>query len=320
MVGRRPTQSSRGRSRSRRTAGGQRRKKLELDTRPPHWTRRVRTWVIGVILAGLGAGIGGIVSTLVGTGASTVEKVLSPSSHLSSGKLVEDATLTRDGLTIHTTVVQGLGCLPNGNVYPDVTPGLEKGFAPGSGPTHRGKTWDKSPQAFGAVPASPVEIQIYLTGPANHAVIITDLKFHVLSRKPQLRGSWLQTTDQCGGGGYDHYGIIDFDTPPPYWLPAGALPKYYRTDILKFPYTATANDPAALVIDVQMEHCDCTWDAVLSWIDGTAAKSAVINDNGHPFETTSVTGMTGTDWHPDFQDFPGNATPKWTSGPWPPHG
>jgi hypothetical protein len=89
---------------------------------------------------------------------------------------------------------------------------------------------------------------------------------------------------------------------------------------LKFPYTATASDPVAFVIDVQMEHCDCTWDAVLSWIDGNAAKSAVINDNGHPFETTSITGMTGTNWYPDFQDFPGNATPKWTSGPWRPHG
>jgi hypothetical protein len=61
-----------------------------------------------------------------------------------------------------------------------------------------------------------------------------------------------------------------------------------------------------------MEHCDCTWDATLTWIDGSAVKSKVILDNGHPFETMSVTGKTGANWT-NLQD--GQPTSGWTPSP-----
>jgi len=309
MADRRSRQSSREKPRLRRVAGSQRRKAARSDAPRQHWVLRLRTWIIGVLVAGLALGITDLVSRTVGTGANKVE-------HLISGSdLVQDQSVTSDGLTIRTMVLQGLGCPPkNGDVYPrSVTPGLSPAVEPGAGPTHGGKTWANSPGMFGAVPASPTQIQIFLTGPTNHAVIITDLKFHVISRKPQIKGTWLNLSSGCGAGGNYHYGAVDFDTQPPYWISTRALPERYRTDALKFPYTVTANDPESLVIDVQMENCDCTWDATLSWIDGSTAKSKVLDDNGHPFETTSVTGVTGADWHDTSND----STPRWSSIPLP---
>jgi hypothetical protein len=236
--------SPQGKPRFRHVAGSQRGK--TPGTPRPRWTRRLRTWVITAIVAGLGLGITGLVSRGVDSGANAVKQfVLPPSSTsasnaggLGSGRTVEDKTLSSDGLTIFTTVKQGLGCDGRGDVYPvSLTPGLSLAVPPGSGPTHGGKTWDKSPRAFGAVPAGPVEIGITLTGPTNHAVTITDLRFHVISRKPQVNGPWLNSAEGCGAGGNYHYGVVDFDTPAPYWLPTSALPEFYRTDVLKFPYT-----------------------------------------------------------------------------------
>lgn len=61
--------------------------------------------------------------------------------------------------------------------------------------------------------------------------------------------------------------MVDLNAPPPYWQPVKDLPTSVRADALEFPYIATANDPQDLWVTVQMEHCDRSWYAVLSWVD-----------------------------------------------------
>jgi hypothetical protein len=273
------------------------------------WYRRIATYVGGAIIVPV------LVGVLIFVANGEAQKVLGTGSPQPSPSGTQaSAGFTGSGLAINTQVSQGLGCSGNGDVYPSsITPGLSLSVAPNRAPTRQGKTWVTAPSAFGAVPASPVVIRIYLTGPSNHAVIITGIKFHVFSRRPQVKGTWLNSAYGCGGAGVYRYGVADLNAPPPYWVSASKLPDNMRVSPLQFPYTATANSPEELYINVQMEDCECTWDAVLSWIDGSIARSTVINNHGHPFVTTSVAGLTGADWYNTST----GPTPTWTSAPWP---
>jgi hypothetical protein len=224
-----------------------------------------------------------------------------------------DLDLTRagsDGLSFGGSVYQGMGCPPNtGAVYPHtVTPELTTAMRPGTGPKHGGQTWDAAPRLFGAVPASPVEIQLSVTAPSDHAVTLKSMVFHVLSRQPQVKGAFLNTLGQCGAGGDYLYGVVDFDHPAPYWLPAADMPSWYRQSPLVFPVVIRAGGQQSLLVDVQMEHCDCTWDTVLTWVDGATTQSWTIDENGKPFQTTSVTGLKGIAWSD------GNP-PNWEAAP-----
>jgi hypothetical protein len=273
------------------------------------WYRRIATYVGGAIIVPV------LVGVLILLANGEAQKALGiGSSQPSPSGTQGSAGFTGSGLAIKTQVSQGLGCSSNGDVFPSsITPGLSLSVAPDREPTHKGKTWVTAPSAFGAVSASPVVIRIYLTGPSNHAVIITGIKFHVFSRRPEVKGTWLNSAYGCGAAGVYRYGVADLNAPPPYWVSPSKLPDNMRVSPLQFPYTATANSPEELYVNVQMEDCECTWDAVLSWIDGSIAKSKVINNHGHPFVTTSVAGLTGADWYNTSTD----PTPTWTSTPWP---
>ena len=202
------------------------------------------------------------------------------------------------GLIVNSTVKVGFGGCPGGSgyVYPSGS-GITSSMAPGTGPQRNKQTWDQNPGAFGAIPASTVEMEISLTGPENHAVVITGLQFHVHSRKPAPAGVWLYVPGQCGGDSSYHYAKVDFDTAAPYYLPY-SQPKNERADELRFPYTTSSIDLLSLQVVITSDHSDCTWDATLSWIDGGTTKSVTIDDNGKPFEITSVTGMTEKSWLP----------------------
>lgn len=260
--------------------------------------RRPVTWIAAAALAGAATYVSTLVSASISNGASAVGKSLGIGHGPAGDSALDPGAPGSDSMAANVTVDQGIGCPPdNGDVYPaSLTPSLNAAVQPGTGPRHSGKTWDAAPGAFGAVPASPAQLTIYATGPGNHAIIITGLTFHVVSRRKPVEGQWLNSQEYCGGGGSYHYGVVDFNTPPPYWRPVTALPPSFRADAIKFPYTATANDPEGLRVNVQMEDCDCTWYAVLSWIDETASKTMRIDDHGRPFETTSVTGVKETTW------------------------
>lgn len=212
-----------------------------------------------------------------------------------------DLELTRaepDKLGFDGFVFQGMGCPPNtGAVYPAaVTPGLSTSMRPGTGPKHGGRTWDAAPRLFGAVAASPVQMQLSVTAPADHAVTLKSMVFHVLSRQPQVQGVFLNTLGQCGAGGDYLYGVVDFDRPAPYWLPVASMPSWYREAPLVFPVVVPAGGTRSLLVDARMEHCDCTWDSVLTWVDGAATHTWTIDQKGKPFQTTSVTGLKGIAW------------------------
>ena len=190
-----------------------------------------------------------------------------------------------------------MGCTGEGWAFP-YPPQKIGSIPPGSGPRRNGKTWDQAPAAFGAVPADPVTLLISATSTLNHAITLTDLKFHVVSRAPAIRGTRLNILEGCGAGGTFRFGYINLDLSPPYWVPNAKIPETYRADALKFPYTITANDPETLWITLTTTRCDCRWYAELDWIDGTAVGQTKITDNGLAFATTAHANIPAFAWTP----------------------
>lgn len=253
---------------------------------------------------------GSSAATSTSAGASAGASAAEPASQEGA-----DLELTRaepDGLSFDGFVYQGRGCPPNtGAVYPAaVTPGLTTSMPPGTGPKHGGQTWDAAPRLFGAVAASPVEISLSVTAPADHAVTITSMVFHALSRQPQVQGVLLNTEGQCGapGGDFLLYGGIDFNRPAPYWLPPADLSSWARKTPIVLPLVVPAGGTRTLIVDVRMEHCDCTWDTVLTWVDRAATHTWTLDQRGKPFQTTSTTGLKGIAWS-------GAEPPTWSPTP-----
>lgn len=239
---------------------------------------------------------------LVGSGGSSDA---GGGTHASSANQPSAAS---DGLNVAVKTKAGLGCYFNGMVFPSsITPGLTASDHPGTGPTHAGKTWDQSPAAFSAKYPDPMELDFTLTGTPGSTVVVTGLNVHVLSRKPQVKGVWFNIIGQCGEGPTTkRYSVFDLNRAYPYKAPLTQVPGTDPNSPMHYPYTLSQGDSLSLVVFVTAEHCDCTWDAVLSWVDGSASQSLTVDDKGRPFESTSTTGIKRNTW-----GLPGAFGPGW---------
>jgi hypothetical protein len=255
----------------------------------------MRKWIIGTLLAALAAAVAGVATDLATSAEHQAGKAISDLTGL--GHSGRGVLKTASGPTIALQIDQGMGCGGTGWVFP-FPPHKIANAPPGTGPRRRGGTWDKAPAAFGAVPADPVTLLIRATATLHHAITLTDLKVHVVSRKPAIQGTRLNVTGGCGAAGTFRYGYINLDLSPPYWVPHAHIPKAIRADALKFPYTVTANDPEILLITVTTKHCACRWYAELDWIDGSTSGQTKITDHGHNFATTAHAKMPGFVWSP----------------------
>jgi hypothetical protein len=137
------------------------------------------------------------------------------------------------------------------------------------------------------VPAGPVSIVLSLTGPDRHSVTVTGVTLHVLQRRPQVVGPWVNRAQNCREPGPARDAVADLDRQAPYYVPDAGV---------RFPVRLSTGDVKPLRITVRTEFCDCMWNATVHWLDGDRPMSALIDDHGHPFETTSVTGDHGVNW------------------------
>jgi hypothetical protein len=167
-----------------------------------------------------------------------------------------------------------------------------------------GHTWDQDPSAFGAVPAQPVTLYIGASTHLNHAITLTGLRFHVVSREPAIRGTLLNAATGCGAAGIYRYGEVNFDSPPPYWVPNARLPADVRAESLRFPYIVTTNSPETLLITVTAKSSYVRWYAELDWIDGAVVGHTKITDHGGPFAITASAGVPGFWWSGSHRQTP----------------
>lgn len=271
-----------------------------------YWLRRIRLLVTVAVLLGVAAGVGVLTSNDEPRSGAETTPVITPG----TGHVVQIRAASASGVAISTTVDQGLGCAGQGMVYPgSVVPEMSTHIRPGTGPKLAGSTWDQEPRAFGAVPAGPVSIVLSLTGPTRHTVTVTGVALNVVRRRSQVVGPWVNRAQNCGHPGPFRAAVADLDQPAPYYVLGTATP---GDDAVRFPVRLSTGDAKPLRVIVRTEHCDCMWNATVHWLDGNEVMSTVLDDGGHPFETTSVTGDQGVNW---VNSSAANAASGWRTQP-----
>ncbi|MFJ3728271.1 hypothetical protein ACIPYQ_37675 [Streptomyces sp. NPDC090045] len=258
--------------------------------RPPPW-KRVRVWLVGLVLASVTAAVSSLVTDALTGAGQSLRRII-------SGDNREVIIKDEQGpiLGVHVEQGDGDGCNAPGWVYPESPAAPIMNRPPGTGIRKDGKTWDQDPPAFGAAPAGPVTLYISARARDERAIIIHDIRFRVVERRPPIHGTRISLAGGCGDSPTYHVGRVNFAARPPYWVPAGDFMEGFRKDELKFPYTATESDPATLLIDVTPGNCHCAWKVELRWTDGKLSGTTVIDDNGKPFQITDSSGLPVFTW------------------------
>jgi hypothetical protein len=256
------------------------------DVPPKPWYLKARTWIAATLTAGLTASGIAIVQQGTTTIVDTVDELFTGPAEIEFQ--------TSSGPLAHVSIDQGMGCNLAGWVFPDSESPLKD--PPGAGPLRNGHTWDKSPADFDGVVGSGASLHVALTGPGDHAVIISGLTFEVYERRPPRIGSVVNAVPSgCGNGATYRYGAVDLDKKAPYYVsPPGPLPEGYKP--LRFPYTVTADSPEVFRIDIYTRNCWCSWAAKLHWIDGAEEGEVVVDNRGQPFEMTPTRGLPAYEW------------------------
>ncbi|MGA5895135.1 hypothetical protein [Streptomyces venetus] len=251
----------------------------------------MKVWIVGIIATALTTVAAGLIADGLTSVGTSVREIIDGDNR---SVVIRD----KHGPVLAVTVEQGDGdgCNAPGWVYPEPPSAPLMNTPPGTGPRKHGKTWDEDPLAFGAVAVGPVALYISAQARDNRAIILNNITFHVVERKPPLKGTRVSMAAGCGDSPTYHIGRVNFDTAPPYWVAVGDYMKEFRTDELKFPYKTTASDPATFYIEVDQGACMCKWQVELSWTDGSTSGKTLIDNDGKPFETTSAQGLTIFTW------------------------
>jgi hypothetical protein len=56
-----------------------------------------------------------------------------------------------------------------------------------------------------------------------------------------------------------------------------------------------------LLLAITTRACTCDWTAELDWVDATVAGRTLIDDYGHPFQTTADNPREAFDWLQESQ-------------------
>lgn len=283
-------------------AGGQQLRASRLRSR----FLAARKWIIGAVLAGLAASISAVIVNLTQTSLSPLTAGLSPTYQPPRNGPSQNVNAA-SGPILAVQTTEGwysLSCFPPGAgwVFP-VSSTSVISAAPGRGIKHGAKAWDQNPPAFGAVAASDIELSITASGSSQRAIVLTGIKFRVIRRRPPLKGILVTVnpTVNCSPASFQT-GYVDLDTSPPTVMPpkhpssnassAGGV----RTAPLMFPYTISESDPEGFILTISTRHFDCMWTAELDWVAGSEVGHTLIEDNGHPFETTATTALRTVTW------------------------
>lgn len=232
---------------------------------PPDRSRvRLRKWVIGLVVAVVGAALAD-----VATGGLT--------SGLSKGW---DAVLGKSDpppLTVSAHLERGRR---SAFVFEQRVSALPP-RPPGMSPEARA-AWAVR---HGGIDAYTTAVQVVVQGRSDAAVILLGLDVEVVSRNRPPTGT-LASAEGAGGIGVRYFQVnLDRRLPE---VELGELdepqPGQRRLD---FPYKVSLTDPEVFVIFGNARRCDCRWLAKLRWQSGDEDGTTVIRDGDQPFRTAS---------------------------------
>jgi hypothetical protein len=156
---------------------------------------------------------------------------------------------------------------------------------------------------LGGVDAMETLIRVSLSGTTPAATDLQELRVELVRCGPPLKGH-LVTYDGLGSGIGARYFSIDLDSDTPAAEYVNAKGRLRRDQ--PFPLRVTDSDQEVFDVTATITRRDCEWRLLLDWTAGERKGTAVIDDDGKPFRTTSggsadgpVAGLKAVTWDPD---------------------
>lgn len=222
---------------------------------------RVRTWVVGAVVASLGLALTGALTGLFTDVGRRILPDLDKPNPL-------NVTSTSD--------VEPCG---RGWVIP-----MHSSAIPPPPPLAQSRAgW--ADQLRG-VPALGRRVRVVVTGRTASAVVLTDLRIIVLTRDPPVAGT--QVIGICGGAVATRYFVVDLDPALP---TVEARPSDFDQPPVAFPYRVSSTEPEVFLIDARTRNCFCSWIAELHWVADGREGITRIDDKGRPFHVTATSSV-----------------------------
>jgi hypothetical protein len=225
----------------------------------------VRTWIIGLVVVGVGAAItqavtGGITSA----GSSLWDRIAGEPAPLT----VDASVASNDGTAFYfARPAAELGAVPS----PDLGSAARAEWA----------------RALGGANASSTVVEVVVQGKSSTAVVLTGLEVRVRDRRPPPGGTVVRP--RGGEAVAVRHFSIDLDPSPaavssqPSDVPTGG-----PDAAIDFPYRVSASEPEVFLLLARTASCDCDWTAELGWAAGGRRGVTTIDDDGMPFRTVSA--------------------------------
>jgi hypothetical protein len=136
----------------------------------------------------------------------------------------------------------------------------------------------------GGVDATETLVRISISGSSVAATDLQQLRVRLVHCEPPLNGHLVTYTGQGSGIGARYFSIdLDSDTPVAEYVDAKGRPKRRQP----FPVRVTDSDQEVFDVTAGIMRRDCQWELLLDWTAGARHGTAVLDDHGKPFRTTS---------------------------------
>jgi Helix-turn-helix domain len=144
----------------------------------------------------------------------------------------------------------------------------------------------------GAIHGRETKVQISVQGRSSTAVVLEALRVRIAGRGSPAPGTAYAMDQGCGGGitprGFDVN--LDIDRPVAHAVAGNDTGQ--TVPAVQFPYRVSATDPEVLLVTATTQTYDCNWYLELDWSSQGRTGTVRIDDNGRPFRTTSIKGLT----------------------------
>jgi hypothetical protein len=154
----------------------------------------------------------------------------------------------------------------------------------------------------GGVDATETLLRVSISGSSHEATDLQQLRVRLVRCRPSLNGQ-LVTYTGLGSGIGTRYFSVDLDQNAPVAEYVDAKGRLKRDQ--PFPLRVTDSDQEVFDVSATITRRDCQWTLFLDWTAGDRQGTAVIDDHGKPFRTTSggtaegpVPGVGSVIWNP----------------------
>jgi hypothetical protein len=154
----------------------------------------------------------------------------------------------------------------------------------------------------GGVDATETLVRVSISGSSSAATDLQQLRVRLVHCQSPLKGQLVTYTGLGSGIGARYFSVdLDRDTPVADYVDAHGTLKRDQP----FPLRVTNSDQEVFDVSADITRRDCQWTLLLDWTAGARHGTAVIDDHGKPFRTTSggtadgpVPGVTTVIWNP----------------------